>query len=217
MDGNGGGVIFAGEGRDASTDNLVEHNIISRSRLDHNITEWWGDVVGRNNVARDNCLFAGRDGVLSRSPDGYVATGNTVADPQYVDADAHDYRLKPSSPCLPVVGYDVAARLQDGAAATAAAVAPAPAPTVEIVAPATDTTFGKVLRVVGSGDSKAVTRVELWIDGRLRARAGQGQWRFKVGAKRMRAGRHRVTLRAFSAAGARASDSVLVRKRRSRR
>ncbi len=56
MIGNGGGVIFAGEGDEASSNNLVEGNVIGDSTSEADITSYWGGRTGRGNVARDNCV-----------------------------------------------------------------------------------------------------------------------------------------------------------------
>ncbi len=75
MTDNGGGVIFAGEGRLASSNNLVADNVIQGSRSDFAISQSWGPTVGHGNVARDNCI-SGR-GVTDRTI-GFVSRGNTV-------------------------------------------------------------------------------------------------------------------------------------------
>jgi len=128
MDGNGGGVIFAGSTTHASGDDVVERNVISNTLRDYNITYWWGGAIGTGNVARDNCLFNGSKGNVIASPKGFVASANVVADPAFLDRGAHDYRLAVTSSCLPMTGYDVAAKVADGLAGTVAIPAPAPAP-----------------------------------------------------------------------------------------
>lgn len=52
---NGGGVIFGGEGRKASSRNLVARNIITGSGRLEDISSFWGGRVGVGNIARDNC------------------------------------------------------------------------------------------------------------------------------------------------------------------
>jgi hypothetical protein len=107
IDGTGrGGVIFAGEGSQSSSGNVVVQNIISDSS-GSDIRSYWAGSVGTGNVARQNCVWAARDPVAS--PEGFLAQANVVANPRFVDRDKHDFRLRVDSPCLRVVGYDTAA------------------------------------------------------------------------------------------------------------
>jgi hypothetical protein len=118
IDGTGqAGAIFAGDGSLASSDNVFEHNIVTGSGR-YDVTTYWGGTVGGGNVARDNCWTAGDSGTTGG--DGYASSGNVSADPQYVDRAAHDYRLRPGSGCLPVVGYDTAAQRSPGVEAARA-------------------------------------------------------------------------------------------------
>jgi len=95
---NGAGVIFAGEGAQASSDNLVEHNIITGSKKDAGISSWWGGARGTGNVARDNCLSNRSDVELINR--GFTAGPNvSVASAGFVSAAMGDYRLQPGSPC----------------------------------------------------------------------------------------------------------------------
>ena len=52
IDGNGEGIIFAGRGRDRSSGNVVEDNVITNSRERFNVASWWadGNPVGEGNV-----------------------------------------------------------------------------------------------------------------------------------------------------------------------
>jgi hypothetical protein len=95
MAGNGGGVIFAGEGGQASSGNVVERNVIAGSRRDYNLAHYWGGRVGKGNAARDNCLFsAGERNV--ESPVGFMAARNLVADPGFARGA---YKPAADSPC----------------------------------------------------------------------------------------------------------------------
>ena len=125
MDDNGGGVIFAGEGGQASTDNVVERNVITGSHHKPGISSWWGGTVGRGNVARDNCLSDNASGGVVTSGGGFTASGNLSAAPGYVDRAAGDYRLRPDSPCLSKVAVATAASAQGAATPAPAASTPA--------------------------------------------------------------------------------------------
>ena len=106
IDGNGEGVIFSSEAAGgaysrpyASSDNVVTRNIISNSRERHNVESWWGGPVGTGNVVRGNCLWNGELGNLDLSGGGFLAVGNVVAEPRFVDREAKDFRLRGGSPC----------------------------------------------------------------------------------------------------------------------
>lgn len=105
-----GGVLFGGDEDYASSDNVVEQNVIAYAQT-HNIASTWSGSVGSGNLARDNCLWAGREGEIETSDGGFSAAGNVVADPMFVEREERDYRLAPDSPCRDVVGYDAAAEL----------------------------------------------------------------------------------------------------------
>ena len=62
---NGVGLIFGGDRRTASSDNVVEGNLISGSKVRHNVESSWEGPVGSGNVLRDNCVFDAVDGVES--------------------------------------------------------------------------------------------------------------------------------------------------------
>jgi Right handed beta helix region len=104
-----GGLIFGGEGSYASSNNTVEQNIITYATI--NIEYWWGGTIGSGNIARNNCLWAGRSGNIS-SQVGFTASNNLTADPLFTNKATRDYRLKAGSPCLPLIGHDTAALLQ---------------------------------------------------------------------------------------------------------
>jgi hypothetical protein len=98
IDNNGQGVSFGGLGDSASRDNVVENNVITNARLRYNIESWFPGAVGTGNVARNNCVFGGRQGNIS-SQYGFTASRNLTADPEYVDRGAKDFRLRAGSPC----------------------------------------------------------------------------------------------------------------------
>jgi hypothetical protein len=105
IDGNGEGIIFSGAGGDASSGNVVEHNVIANSRVRADVESWYpsGNPVGVGNVVRENCLFGGRGGSLGGHGRGYVAVANVFADPRYADRAAKDFRVSPESPCAPIL------------------------------------------------------------------------------------------------------------------
>ena len=100
IDGNGEGIIFSGDGRAASSSNVVEGNVITNSRIRADVESWYpGDgPTGRGNRVRGNCVAGGTPAV-DASGGGFLATANVEADPQYRDRLAHDFRLAPDSPC----------------------------------------------------------------------------------------------------------------------
>jgi parallel beta-helix repeat protein len=115
IDGNGEGLIFAGESaggeysRDYSSDgNVVEYNVITNSTIRANIESWWGGPTGTGNVARLNCVWNGRTTNINTSDGGFTATNNTVADPLYVDRAAKNFTLRVGSPCTGMGPVDVA-------------------------------------------------------------------------------------------------------------
>lgn len=77
MNGNGGGVIFAGQGGLASSGNIVERNVIVNSKHKPGIERYWSGTVGTGNVARGNCLDNNPAGDIVGAGSGFTATGNT--------------------------------------------------------------------------------------------------------------------------------------------
>jgi hypothetical protein len=126
IDDNGEGIIVSGEGGHASSHTMIFDNIVSNSRVRHNIESWWprGNPVGVDNLVYNNCLWHGREGAISAAGGGLRALNNARVNPMFVNAASHDYRLRPASPCLFVVG-DVQAAV-DGTAATIPVIKKAP-------------------------------------------------------------------------------------------
>ena len=123
-----GGVLFGGDTNHTSSNNVVEHNIVTSTATYAVTTSWSSAGVGSGNVARSNCFYDNASGALGGS--GYTASSNLTADPQFKAAAARDYRLSTLSPCLPVVGYDTAAKLL-GELPSIPTPMPAPEPTPE--------------------------------------------------------------------------------------
>ena len=107
MHDNGGGVIVAGNDEHTSSGNVIERNVIARSRKDHNIALYWEAGVGRGNVARNNCLFDGEDGDIDDER-GLTVLDNVSGDPRFVNPGARDYRLAKGSRCAGILGANVA-------------------------------------------------------------------------------------------------------------
>jgi nitrous oxidase accessory protein NosD len=136
IDGNQGGVIFAGAPDDGSPsdNNTVRRNAITGSGPRWNIeSSWSGGPAGVGNVATENCVYSNGPSAPSgiSSGSGFSATNNTVlGGSPYLDAAAGDYHFKSGSPCAELVG-DVADVVAGTVSATeATSVAPAePTPT----------------------------------------------------------------------------------------
>ena len=109
IDGNGEGILIAGLDGQASNDNVVERNVISNSMIRDNVETYWpqGNPVGTGNVLRDNCIWGGPrdngDGGIAPALQGLVVSGNLIAQPKYFSRIGKDFRLRPDSPCLPVI------------------------------------------------------------------------------------------------------------------
>jgi len=89
-----GGLIVGGESEDALPfGNLIEDNIIS-----YTATPAVEGLGGSGNLVRENCFWQNRGGPFRGS--GFSQTNNTVARRlQFVNRDAHNYRLRPGSHC----------------------------------------------------------------------------------------------------------------------
>jgi len=96
IDANGEGVIFSGAGGRTSSDNLVEDNLITGSRVRSDVESFYppGTPPGTGNLVRGNCL-----GTVDQSGMGFAFVDNRFGDPRYRNAAAHDYRLRRDSPC----------------------------------------------------------------------------------------------------------------------
>jgi Right handed beta helix region len=113
IDGGGlstrGGVVFGGDDDYASSENVVERNVIAFAQTE-NITSTWGDTVGSGNLARKNCVWGGKETNIDDSDGGFLAYSNTVAPPRFVNRRKRDYRLQRDSRCRRVVGARATAR-----------------------------------------------------------------------------------------------------------
>jgi hypothetical protein len=110
IDGNRIGMNFSGARNQASSFNVVEHNVIANSTRWWNVQTYWpGERVGDGNVVRFNCLhgananpFYNRDGGIAEAR-GFTAHDNVIAEPAYVDRAAKDFRLRAESRCRRVI------------------------------------------------------------------------------------------------------------------
>jgi parallel beta-helix repeat protein len=98
--GNGEGIIFSGAEGLASSNNLVEHNVIADSLIRADIESFYpaGNPIGVANTARENCLSGGHP-TVDRLAGGFRTVGNVVAPPDFVDPTIGDLRLRQDSPC----------------------------------------------------------------------------------------------------------------------
>ena len=108
IDGNGSGVIFSGEGRLTSRNDVVTRNIISNSRNRWNVESWYpsGTPVGSGNTVLENCLWANTRSAYYNAHGGIadhvgfdVGPGNVVQRPLYAAAARGDFRLSGGSGC----------------------------------------------------------------------------------------------------------------------
>jgi parallel beta helix pectate lyase-like protein len=102
IDSNGEGIIFSGAGGTASSNTVVDHNVISNAQIRADVESWYplGNPVGTNNVVHDNCVVPGAGGGINASNGGFTAYSNlSVSDALFVNASSGDYRLQSTSPC----------------------------------------------------------------------------------------------------------------------
>lgn len=112
IDGNRGGVIFAGDGNTTSDNNVVRNNAVTNSGPRWNIEgSWSGGPRGTGNSAHHNCLYtAGPDGPggIETTAGGFVPSSNLIENSSpYVNRSRGDLRFKAGSDCARLVG-DVA-------------------------------------------------------------------------------------------------------------
>ncbi|MCB0865679.1 MAG: right-handed parallel beta-helix repeat-containing protein [Solirubrobacterales bacterium] len=110
IDGNGQGVIFGGHETTASSNNIVEHNVITNSKIRDNVESSWGGDPGTGNVARDNCVGGGAydegdGGILQSYPGGlgFKAVDNLIHVPKYANADGGDFTIPSDDPCAEII------------------------------------------------------------------------------------------------------------------
>jgi nitrous oxidase accessory protein NosD len=112
IDGNGQGVMVAGDTSNTSDGNLIEHNLITNSTVRENVDSAWPGAVGSENVVRDNCISGGArddgDGGITDLRTGLVIDSTLVDDPIYLAPASDDYRINSRSPCRYIFGEEPA-------------------------------------------------------------------------------------------------------------
>ena len=108
IDGNGSGIILSGYGPDASSDTVIENNVITNSKDRDNVESYWDNKVGTNNVVRNNCIGGGAyddvdGGILTDGNTGFKATDNLLKAPDYANAAAGDFGIAASNPCAAIL------------------------------------------------------------------------------------------------------------------
>jgi nitrous oxidase accessory protein NosD len=152
IDGNGSGVIISGAGDNASSGNVIEHNVITNSRIRDNVESYWEGNIGTNNIVRNNCIGGGAyddgdGGILSGGNVGFTASNNLITVPNYANRAAGDYTLPAGSPCAAILAGAATSAVTDPVTdpvavspepTTSEPVVTSPAPT-ETSTPATST------------------------------------------------------------------------------
>jgi len=115
IDSNGQGVIF---GDLNASNNEVSNNIITNALLRWNIESYWGSgPVGTGNKASNNCLWSTQGGYYGSNQtvqagiNGVSVSGVTFANPQFANPAAGDYRIPANSPCMAIIGSDIASKV----------------------------------------------------------------------------------------------------------
>jgi parallel beta-helix repeat protein len=112
IDGNGQGISIGGYEGTSPSHTLIEHNLITNSNVRHNVESYFPEdtAPGTDNIVRNNCIYGAdgwyeeADGSGIQAPEeGFNATNNVIADPEYVNRAAHDYTLSPGSPCAGIL------------------------------------------------------------------------------------------------------------------
>jgi hypothetical protein len=116
IDGNGEGVIFGGDLTTASSENLLEGNVITGSTVRHNVESYYppGGPIGYGNVVRRNCLAGGvraaAGGGGISPPIGFISLDNLLASPRFRSRARRDYRLVGRGQCANAFAGDPGAR-----------------------------------------------------------------------------------------------------------
>lgn len=106
IDGNLGGVIFGGEGSQASDSNVVRANAITNSGPRWNLEGSWDERPGEGNVAYGNCLYStGPDAPAGIGAEiGFVTGPSAIAmKSPYALRTTTAYRFRAAQPCAALV------------------------------------------------------------------------------------------------------------------
>jgi hypothetical protein len=116
IEGNGEGLAFGGEDGTASSDNVIEGNVISGSTERHNVESFYppGQAAGTGNVVRRNCIGGGvraavGGGIIS-PPIGFISLDNLLLAPRFRSRAKRDYRLVGRGQCANAFAGDPGAR-----------------------------------------------------------------------------------------------------------
>ena len=119
IDGNGSGIIISGAGPNASSDNVIENNVITNSRIRDNVESNWESKVGSGNVVRDNCIGGGANddgdgGILEGSNIGFEAVDNLITIPAYANRAAGNFTIPADDPCAAILAGAAAPTVATG-------------------------------------------------------------------------------------------------------
>ena len=98
---NESGLVFAGTGSSASSDNRVRRNIFSGNGA-YGVAASWGGAVGHGNVVGANCFWGNAQGALPITHPGFEVGQNLDIAPAFVGSTVRDYRLRRGSRCRPM-------------------------------------------------------------------------------------------------------------------
>jgi F5/8 type C domain-containing protein/Big-like domain-containing protein/parallel beta helix pectate lyase-like protein len=216
IDGNLGGVVFAGDGSNHSDSNQVRNNAITYSNPRWNVEgSWSGGAKGTGNEAHHNCVYStgpsSPSGVATQ--DGFSAHDNTVlSGSPYVNRSTGDYHFRSDSPCASLVG-DVQGTIDRGS--------PPPndttPPSVSFRTPRSgDTVSGQLNEAKGNcealaSDSGGIDRVDFFVDGGFVNTDRSSPYACVVDTTKYPNGPHTIKATGYDAAGNAASASVDVK------
>ncbi len=158
--GSSTGIIISGDHGMATSDAVIEGNVIARSER-YDVESWWpdGNPIGTGNLVRANCLAGTGLGSVADHVGFVVTEPQVVADPQLVDPAAGDLSLTPGSRCAgfgPTEGPGIGPAAPDSPAALRVAGATGTTVSIRWLAPA-DTSDVVAYRVAVDGRRSFVT------------------------------------------------------------